>query len=151
VWLWRSAGFSVSHSANITSTVRLIFGDIEIGESTFVGEETMITGGTIKIGANCDIAPRCTIHAGSHQLGFNNRRAGNAYTGKIIIGDGSWVGTNVTILAGTELGKGTIVAAGALVVAGKYPENVLLAGIPARINKKLAPLCSYKASEDESK
>jgi acetyltransferase-like isoleucine patch superfamily enzyme len=105
--------------------------------NTFIGDYVLITGGSIAIGNNCDIAPRCVIHAGSHELGLRNRRAGKIYAGTIEIGDGTWIGTNATILAGAKIGKGVIVAAGAVVIAGEYPDDILLAGTPAKIKKKL--------------
>jgi carbonic anhydrase/acetyltransferase-like protein (isoleucine patch superfamily) len=41
------------------------------------------------------------------------------------------------ILAGAEIGAGSIVAAGAVVRAGTYPEDVLLAGVPATVKRVL--------------
>ena len=139
-YLWRLVGFRVHRNANVLPTASLICWDIEIGANTFVGEEVMITGGKILIESNCDIAPRCILHAGSHEPGIKGRRAGMAFGGEIKIGAGCWLGTNTTILAGVELGQGIIVAAGSVVTAGCYPNNVLLAGVPAQIKKRLKPL-----------
>jgi acetyltransferase-like isoleucine patch superfamily enzyme len=111
----------------------LICTDITIGPETFIGEEVMITGGKIKIGARCDLAPRVVVHAGSHVIGDDSRRAGNSYAGEIVIGDGTWIGTGVIILAGARIGSGVLVAAGSVVKAGEYPDNCLLAGVPAQI------------------
>lgn len=116
-------------------TATLICGDITIGQTTFVDDEVMITGGVIKIGARCDIAPRVVIHAGSHEIGNNYRRAGASYSGNIVIGDGTWIGTGSVILDGVRIGKGNLVAAGSVVVSGEYPDNCLLAGVPAQIKK----------------
>lgn len=121
--LWRSVGFHVDSTANIMPTATLICGDITIGQTTFVGDEVMITGGVIKIGARCDIAPRVVIHAGSHEIGNNYRRAGASYSGNIVIGDGTWIGTGSVILDGVRIGKGNLVAAGSVVVSGEYPDN----------------------------
>jgi acetyltransferase-like isoleucine patch superfamily enzyme len=46
------------------------------------------------------------------------------------IGAGAWVGAGAVVLA--DVGKGTIVAAGA-VVTKPLPENVVAAGVPARV------------------
>jgi acetyltransferase-like isoleucine patch superfamily enzyme len=48
------------------------------------------------------------------------------------IGSGSWLGANVVILPGTELGMNTVVAAGA-VVRGTFPDHVVLGGVPAKV------------------
>ena len=135
-WLWRRGGFDVHPTANILPTATLICGDITIGEKTFIGEEVILTGGNIKIGARCDVAPRAVIHAGSHDVGGASRRAGKTYKGDIQIGDGTWVGVNATIIAGAKIGSGCIVASGSVVIAGEYPDNCLIAGIPAKIKKQ---------------
>lgn len=58
-------------------------------------------------------------------------------TGKgVKIGCNCWIGAKVTILDGTIIGDGSIVAAGA-VVRGEFPERVLIGGVPARILKRL--------------
>ena len=50
----------------------------------------------------------------------------------VSIGSGSWLGANVVILPGTQLGRHTVVAAGA-VVRGTFPDHVVLAGVPAKV------------------
>jgi acetyltransferase-like isoleucine patch superfamily enzyme len=137
VSIWRMAGFDIHPSVNIMPTARLICWNIKVGENTYIGEDVMITGGDIRIGANCDIAPRAIIHAGSHQIGDSKRRAGETYGGIIEIGDGTWIGTGAIILAGAKIGKGCIVAAGS-VVNGQFPDNVLIAGVPAIVKRELS-------------
>ena len=56
--------------------------------------------------------------------------------GKIILGQNVWIGNNVTILKNTEIGNNTIVAAGA-VVSGKFPANIIIGGVPAKIIKSI--------------
>lgn len=48
----------------------------------------------------------------------------------VTIGEGAWIGTSAVVLA--DVGKGTIVAAGA-VVTKPLPENVIAGGVPARV------------------
>ena len=62
---------------------------------------------------------------------------GQIKTQAIIIGDDVWVGAQVTILKGANIGSGSVVAAGAVVVKGDYPERALIAGNPARVIKML--------------
>jgi acetyltransferase-like isoleucine patch superfamily enzyme len=50
----------------------------------------------------------------------------------VSIGAGSWLGHGSVILPGTRLGAHTVIAAGA-VVSGEFPDNCVLAGVPARI------------------
>jgi acetyltransferase-like isoleucine patch superfamily enzyme len=56
----------------------------------------------------------------------------------IEIGDDVWVGANCTILKGAQIGSGSIVATGAVVLAGIYPAHSLIAGNPAKVVKSLA-------------
>ena len=55
-------------------------------------------------------------------------------TNKIVIGDHVWIGYGAKILKGTEIGDGSVVGAGAI-VNKKFPNNVIITGIPARIIK----------------
>ncbi len=55
---------------------------------------------------------------------------------EIIIGDDVWTGANVIILKGVSLGKRVIVAAGS-VVTKSFPDDVIIAGNPARIIKRI--------------
>ena len=60
---------------------------------------------------------------------------------KIVIGAHTWVGRNAIILGGnTELAQGSIVAAQSF-VKGIYPNNILIAGTPAKIKKKNISWC----------
>lgn len=134
-YLWRLIGFNVSTTANIMSSAELICGDISIGSDSFIGDEVFITGGFVRIGARCDIAPRVVIHAGSHNIGIADRRAGAPFFGRIEIGDGTWIGTNSTIIHGAIIGSGCVIGAGSVVTAGKYPDNSLVVGNPAVVKK----------------
>lgn len=111
-----------------------------IGEQCFVGDDAAFYAhGTslITIGSNCDIAPGVLFHNGTHEPGDATRRAGKGTTKEIVVGDGCWIGARCTILAGARIGHGTIVAAGATVIAGTYEDNVLLGGVPARVVRRL--------------
>ena len=54
------------------------------------------------------------------------------------IGPGSWIGTKVSVLRGTEVGRGSVLAAHA-VVRGVYPDFSVLAGVPARAVRRRRP------------
>jgi len=112
---------------------------LEIGSHTWVGHDVLVVGGesNIKIGMNCDIAPRVLIASGTHEIdGVGKRAAGKGYSLPIIIGDGSWICAGAQILGGTEIGSHCIVAAGA-VVKGAFPDRCLIGGAPARVIRRI--------------
>lgn len=54
----------------------------------------------------------------------------------VVIGDDVWIGARSVILPGVKIGNKVVVAAGA-VVTQDIPDNVLVAGVPAKIKRKL--------------
>ena len=56
----------------------------------------------------------------------------------ILVEDDCWVGANVVFLDGAHVGRGSVVAAGA-VVRGKIPAYSVVAGVPARVLRSRLP------------
>ena len=52
----------------------------------------------------------------------------------MVIGDKVWIGMNVTILKGVNVGEGSIIAAGS-VVTNNVPAHSIVAGVPAKVIK----------------
>jgi maltose O-acetyltransferase len=71
-----------------------------------------------------------------HEIGPSENRCGEVLVAPVIIGDGAWLASRVTILPGVTVGNGSIVAAGA-VVTHDVPPNTLVAGVPARVVRDL--------------
>jgi len=138
--LYRAAGVDVAQSAKINGTARINFRNARIGEETWfgAGSQTFSTQhARVSIGARCDIGPGVMFVAGSHEMGDANRRAGGISASQpISVGDGTWVGTRATFIAGSSVGTGCMVAAGSL-VTGAFSNNVLIAGVPARVVREL--------------
>jgi maltose O-acetyltransferase len=139
VWIFRQLGYDIARDALIYSSVQ-IFGDISvrIGNGTFIGHESVITGGSAKIiiGSNCDISDRVSIFCGTHEFGNRTRRAGKDIGKDIEIGDGVWIGYGVLVLPGISIGNGAIIAAGSI-VNKNVEENTLVGGNPIRVIRKL--------------
>lgn len=57
----------------------------------------------------------------------------------IVIGDNCWLATGSTVLSGVKLGNHVVIAAGAVVTKSFDEDDVLLAGVPARVVKRLPP------------
>jgi len=90
----------------------------------------------IFIGQNLRIASGVKLISSNHDLNDYDVSTGAS---PIVIGDDCWLGANVVILPGVELGSHTVVAAGAVVNKSFPTGGVLLAGVPAEVKKHLAP------------
>jgi serine acetyltransferase len=86
------------------------------------------------------IAPGVRIISSSHDVENLQR---NVPCGPVRIGRHCWLGANVVILPGVELGDHVIVGAGS-VVTRSFPANCVIAGVPARMLRSLAPAGSTK-------
>ena len=93
-------------------------------------------GDDIIIGSKCNIAMNVHFINGTHEIGSMERRAGGGITGKIIIGDGTWIGADTIILPGVTIGKGCIIGAGSLVLSD-CEGNCIYFGRPAKLYKRI--------------
>lgn len=111
---------------------------ISIGQDSAIGDFSHIGGaGEVIIGKDTIAGAYLSIHPENHNFDTLNdpiRLQGTNRKG-IEIGDNCWLGAKVTILDGTKLGDGCVVAAGA-VLRGKFPDNVIVGGVPAKILKQ---------------
>lgn len=87
----------------------------------------------IIINNNVTIGPNCILVTSNHEVsesGVNNE----GKKGEIIIGDGTWIGGNVTITPGVRIGAHSKIGA-CSVVTRDIPDNVMAAGTPAVVKK----------------
>ena len=109
--------------------------NIFIGKSVFINSGcTFQDQGQIHIKNNVLIGHNVTMVTLNHDS--NPQKRGDIYLKPIVVNDNVWIGSGATILPGVEIGKGSIVAAGA-VVTKDVPDNVVVGGNPARIIKKI--------------
>jgi acetyltransferase-like isoleucine patch superfamily enzyme len=112
---------------------------VRIGENSGVGDFYQLgASGGVTIGDNVIIGPGLYVHSQEHNYldpDVPIRDQGTRQA-EVVIGDDCWLGSRVTLLAGTRLGPRTIVAAGS-VVRGEHPGGVILAGTPAKIVKSI--------------
>ncbi len=115
-------------------------GNISIGSGVCMSGCTLYSMNRIRIGRGTDIGSGCKIiDTDFHPLPFSERfpkdQPNKVKTKPIKIGEGCFIGANSIILKGTTLGKNVVVGAGS-VVSGTFPDNVIIAGNPARIIKE---------------
>lgn len=94
----------------------------------FQDQGGIIIGDDVLVGHNCVIATLNHAEDPDHRADMIPK--------PVRIGDKVWIGANVTILPGVTVGEGAILAAGA-VVTKDVPPRTTVAGIPARVIKKL--------------
>lgn len=88
----------------------------------------------VSIGENVRIAPYAIIlDSDFHDV---NDHFSEGASREIYIEDDVWIATRATILKGTRIGKGAVVAAGA-VVTKDVPPYSIVAGVPAKVIKSL--------------
>ena len=65
----------------------------------------------------------------------------------VVVGEGSWIGHAAVILPGTQIGRHVVVGAGS-VVRGVVPDHAVVAGVPARMVRRLEPGVGWVATDD---
>lgn len=126
-----------NHTININPHCFIGGNKLSIGKHTFINYNNFFDlTDKVSIGNNVNIAMKCTFITSTHKIEDPERRGGIGISSPIEIGDGCWLGANVTVLPGVKIGKGCVVAAGA-VVTKNCEENCLYAGVPAKKIKDL--------------
>lgn len=127
-----------SHSKVIVSTSLNDIGKgITIGNNVGIGEFAYLGGaGGLEIGDDCIIGQYLSCHPENHNYEDTNTliRLQGVNRKGIKIAPNCWIGSKVTILDGVTIGKGSVIAAGA-VVTSSFPANSIIGGIPAKLLK----------------
>lgn len=115
-------------------------GRIDIGDGSIIYSGTEMLchhGSVIRIGSNVLFTRGAGAVTGGHVI--DDPRATiisqGIRTADITVEDDVWIGYRAILLPGSHVGRGTVVAAGA-VVAGTLPPGVVAAGVPAREIRK---------------
>lgn len=128
--------FELEHKgrAYIGKRVRIHSGSkikVRRGGKLYIGDEVkinynciIIAHDSIEIGSGTEFGP--SVYVYDHDHDYRSGLKTEKYkSSPVKIGKNCWIGANVIILQGTELGDNCVVAAGT-VVRGKYPSNSLL-------------------------
>ncbi|MBI48033.1 MAG: acetyltransferase [Marinobacter sp.] len=129
----------LSHDVEIESSKK-----ITIGAGTTVQRRATING-SVSIGSGCIIAPNVFISSGTHpfraypektireqeRLIIEERGGLSSLDSPISIGDDCWLGVNVVICPGVNIGRGVVIGANSVVLKD-VPNNTVVAGVPAK-------------------
>jgi len=103
---------------------------VRIGARTKINRDCCIDArGSVTIGDDVSISPSVAVLTTQHSMGdpgFPLQTKG------VVIEDHVWIGMRATVLPGASIGRGAVVAAGA-VVRGEVPPLAVVAGVPARV------------------
>ena len=103
--------------------------NIVIGHDTIIGDHCFLDGrAPLTIGNHVGIASQVLIYNDEHDI--NSPDYGNSF-GPVTIGDYVFIGPRAIILPNIKIGKGAVVAAGA-VVTKDIPESEIWGGVPAK-------------------
>ncbi len=94
------------------------------------------TGGEINIERNVAIGPRVQFECMNHGVQFAAESRNPGKAGTIRVRKGAWIGAGSIIVASVTIGEGAVVAAGSVVVHD-VEDYTLVAGVPARMKKRL--------------
>ncbi|AYN69354.1 sugar O-acetyltransferase [Euzebyella marina] len=109
--------------------------NIQLGKNVFINHAcSFLDLGGITIEDDVMIAPRVNLTSEGHPISAGDRKT--LTTGHIYIRQNVWIGANATIFPGVTVGKNSVVAAGA-VVTKDVPDNVVVAGVPAKVVKSI--------------
>jgi acetyltransferase-like isoleucine patch superfamily enzyme len=89
----------------------------------------------VEIGNYVQTAIGLTIIAGSHNSSDYEPLRNDQ---RVILEGENWIGANVTIIGGVRIGKGAVIAAGAVVVSD-IPAYTIAGGVPAKVIKTRNP------------
>lgn len=128
----------IGQGTNVKSSFQCDYGKhIYFGENVFVNDDCVfLDSGRIEIGDNTFIGPQVGIYTVTHPFDVAKRLAGIQRAMPVKIGKNCWICGHVTINPGVTLGNNVVVASGA-VVTQSFEDNVLIAGVPAKIIRKL--------------
>ena len=140
--LYRAAGISIGPGTLLAGPVQFgIAGDprrnLKIGSRCFLNSPLfMDAAAPVTLGSGVSVGHHVVFVTTSHALGPAEFRAGELRTLPITVEDGAWIAANVTLLPGVTIGRGAVVAAGAVVTKDVAP-NTLVGGVPAKLIRVL--------------
>jgi acetyltransferase-like isoleucine patch superfamily enzyme len=114
---------------------------VRVGAGTFLNMGVMIASHElVEIGDHCMLANGCFVSDASHRFDDQTKPItwqGFASKGPTRIGANSWLGANVVVTSGVNIGERCVIGANSVVTKDIEASSVV-AGIPARVIRKIS-------------
>ncbi|ARQ07973.1 Acetyltransferase [Macrococcoides canis] len=123
---------------HVEVNIRVDYGyNIYVGENFYSNHDlTILDVAPVTIGDNCMVAPGVHIYTATHPIDPMERNSGLEYAKPVVIGDNCWIGGRSIINPGVTIGNNVVIASGT-VVTKDVPDNVVVAGVPAKVIKQI--------------
>ncbi len=141
------------HDCRIGKGTKVYYKNLFIGNNVTIGEcnNFINSRANVIIGDYVMFGPNVTVITGGHRTDILGRKMSTVTNSEklpendqdIVFEGDNWIGANSTILRGTRIGMGSIIAAGAVVTKNVEP-YAIYGGVPAKLIK-------YRFSEEKLK
>jgi acetyltransferase-like isoleucine patch superfamily enzyme len=130
-FFYRLAGMEIGHGSTLHTGARFYNpGNIIIGQDTIIGEGVVLDGrAKLTIGDHVDFASEVMVYNAQHDI---QSKDFGAVFAPVHIEDYVFIGPRAIILPGVTIGKGAVVAAGAVVTKDVSPFEIV-GGVPAKV------------------
>lgn len=125
---------TTGNKIHVESNLKVDYGyNIHVGENFYSNYDlTILDVARVTIGDNCMFAPGVHIYTATHPTNPVARNSGKEFALPVTIGHNCWIGGRAIINPGIAIGNNVVIASGA-VVTKDVPDNVVVAGVPAKI------------------
>ncbi|WP_193046313.1 acyltransferase [Mycolicibacterium baixiangningiae] len=133
-------GAKIGRRSIVTTTSQLSKRGVglTIGDYSGIGDYAHIgCSGGVTIGRDVIVGPYVTFHSQEHITNSLDQtiRSQGTFESEVIVENDVWIGARVTLLAGSHVRSGSVIAAGS-VVRGEFPPNCIIGGVPAKVLKE---------------
>ena len=150
VKLERGATLRIGEEVRIESGVHQVRLSVRHGAQLIIGNDVRLNGCILSASNSVTVGDRARIAPGVHVMdgdfhGTEDRKA-DGRAGAIDIGADAWIATRSMVMKGVTIGEKAVVAAGSVVVKSVEP-HTMVAGVPAKVIKRLSGYEAWKASQ----
>ncbi|MHA6697683.1 sugar O-acetyltransferase [Chryseobacterium sp. A301] len=111
--------------------------NIHVGENFFANFNLVILDeARVEFGDHVLIGPNCSFYTALHPLEYESRNLGVETARPIKVGNNVWLGGNVVVLPGVEIGENCVIGAGS-VVSRSIESGMLAFGNPCKAVRKI--------------